>query len=153
MLAGLALGAVRPHGAAAQQGPYDSLADAHRAVASALDSARADHKLVLLDFGGNWCLDCLVLQRFFEEPGVESYLLEHYHLVDIDVGNFDRNRDISLQYDDPITGGVPAVVVLRPDGSVVATTKDGALESARNDTVKDILRYLRLWVSMSRARS
>ena len=41
--------------------PYDEGADADAAVAAAFARARAAHKRVLIDLGGNWCPDCLVL--------------------------------------------------------------------------------------------
>ncbi len=131
------------------QGPFRANADAHAEIAAALDSARGDRRLVLLDFGANWCLDCLVLERIFQLPDVRQYLDAHYHVVDIDVGQFDRNLDISQRYGNPIEGGVPAVVVLAPDGHSVADTRNGLLESARSATGKQVLGYLQRWVSVS----
>jgi protein disulfide-isomerase len=131
----------------AAEGPYDAAADAHEAIAAALRESRDDHKLVLLDFGANWCLDCLVLDRLFRDSTVAGYLGAHFRVVHVDVGRFDRNLDVSGAYGSPIEGGVPAVVVLSPGGDVVASTKDGALESARSATPAQILRFLQSWVA------
>ena len=127
--------------------PYDSTANAREDIAAALRAARADHKLVLLDFGANWCLDCLVLDRLFQDSTVAPYLRANFDVVRVDVGRFDRNLDVSKSYGSPIEGGVPAVVVLSPAGDVVATTKDGSLESARSATAPQILQVLRSWVT------
>ena len=40
---------------------YSDTADAHHDIAQALVTAQHEHKRVILDFGGNWCIDCQVL--------------------------------------------------------------------------------------------
>ena len=135
------------NGGSAVQNPYDENADPNADIAAALDSAKADSKLVLLDFGANWCPDCIVLATLFEDESVKPYLDEHYHVVHIDVGHWDRHLDVSDQYGKPIEKGIPAVVVLKPDGTIIATTKAGELANARTATAQDILAYLHQWVS------
>ena len=135
---------------AREAGPYDSTADAARDIAAALQASQNDHKLVLLDFGANWCLDCIVLDRLFQDPAVAAYLAANFRVVHVDVGRFDRNLEISKQYGSPIDSGVPAAVVLAPAGDVVATTKDGSLESARSMNAGQILHILQEWVARSR---
>lgn len=124
-------------------GPYDRKADAHSAVEGAIAQASSDHKLVLLDFGANWCVDCIVLDTLFHDGTVEPFLNQNFHLVRIDVGQWDHNLDIAKQYGDPIDSGIPAVVVLSPGGKILATTKDGALANARTSTAREILDYLK----------
>ncbi len=131
----------------AAEGPYDSTADAPHDIETALQTSRGDHKLVLLDFGANWCLDCLVLDRLFQDSTVAPFLASHFRVVHVDVGQFDRNLDVSDTYGSPIGKGVPAVVVLSPSGEVVASTKDGSLEAARNETAAQILQLLQTWAA------
>ncbi len=140
----LALGAYTP---ARAQGPYDQHADAHKDILTALTEARADGKLVLLDFGANWCLDCIVLSHLFEDKTVHPFLDDNFHVVSIDVGNWDRNLDVSQQYGSPIDNGIPAVVILTGSGDVIASTKSGALADARTATAREVLDYLKGWVA------
>jgi len=140
----LALGAYTP---ARAQGPYDQHADAHKDILTALTEARADGKLVLLDFGANWCLDCIVLSHLFEDKTVHPFLDDNFHVVSIDVGNLDRNLDVSQQYGSPIDNGIPAVVILTGSGDVIASTKSGALADARTATAREVLDYLKGWVA------
>jgi thioredoxin 1 len=133
--------------AARAQGPYNSAADARKDIEAVLSQARADKKLVLLDFGANWCLDCVVLSRLFEDETVRPFLRDNFHVVSIDVGQWDRNLDVSRRYGSPIDSGIPAVVVLAPDGRIIASTKNGALADARTATAKEILDYLKNWVA------
>jgi thioredoxin 1 len=148
-LAALALlgGASAP---ATAQRLYDPSVNAAAAIDSALAAAKVDGKLVLLDFGADWCLDCVVLDRLFHDPFVQRYLADRYHVVRIDVGQFDRNLDISRRYGDPIKGGVPAAVVLTGSGRLLVSTTDGALESARAMNAAEILRLLEGWAASGR---
>ncbi len=130
-------------------GPYNPNATPEADIAAALSTARSEHKLVLLDFGANWCPDCIVLDKLFQDPQVNPYLKQHFVLVNIDVGNFDHHLDISQKYGDPISGGIPAEVVLNADGKMLASTKNGALADARNATAGQILKYLEDWEALS----
>ena len=134
----------------AGQGDYDPRRKPRVDIASALTQARQDKKLVLLDFGADWCLDCVVLSSIFRDRTVAPYLAQHFHVVKIDIGEWNRNLDVSKEYGDPIKKGVPAVVVLSPLGSTVASTRDGALSTARNAKPADVLKLLKSWVAKAR---
>src|SRR3974390_1295894 len=47
---------------------YPAPEQAKSDLARALKTAAATHKRVLLDFGGNWCPDCQVLDIYFHDP-------------------------------------------------------------------------------------
>lgn len=141
----VAVGAYTP---ARAQGPYDRHADAHKDIQTALAEAQTDGKLVLLDFGANWCLDCIVLSHLYDDQTVRPFLDDNFHLVSIDVGNWDRNLDVSQRYGSPIDGGIPALVILTGSGEVVASTKNGALADARTATAREVLGYLKGWVAL-----
>jgi len=126
---------------------YDPTANASTAVDSALALARVDHKRVLLEFGADWCLDCWVLDRLFHQPAVYPYLRSHYHVVKVDVGQFDRNLKLVAKYGNAIQGGVPALVVLTPTGQRVVATSNGEVEAAHNLTAPAVLRLLQTWAT------
>ena len=124
---------------------YDPRANANAAITQALTQATADHKRVLLDFGADWCPDCQVLAQLFEDPQVKPYLDANYHVVRIDVGQWDNNLDIAKRYGDPIAKGIPAVVILDPDGQTISSTGGGELANARTATAGEILSMLKQW--------
>jgi thiol:disulfide interchange protein len=127
--------------------PYNKNAVPAADIANALAQSKNDGKLVLLDFGANWCPDCLVLTTLFEDPAVKPFLAENYHVVRIDIGMGDKNLDVSQKYGNPIEKGIPAVVVLTPNGEIIATTKDGSLANARTATAQEILGLLKTWLA------
>lgn len=125
--------------------PYDDKADVPRDLAAALNTAKRDGRLVLLDFGANWCPDCRALGALFNDPKVKPFLDAHYILVPIDVGRWNKNMDLSKQYGEPTKAGIPAVVILGGDGRQHTSTGDGALANARTATPEQVLALLRLW--------
>jgi thiol:disulfide interchange protein len=100
--------------------PYDEHANADAAVAAAFERAKMSHKRVLIDLGGNWCVDCVVLANFLKLPEMQRFMAAHYEMVAVDVGRFDRNQQIPSRFG--ITGrlkGVPALLIATPDGKLV----------------------------------
>ena len=128
-------------------GPYDESRDPRADIAVALEIAAAQGKLVLLDFGANWCPDCLVLDELYSDPAVAALLDEHYVLVTIDVGEFDRNMDLSAEYNGAADVGIPALVVLDADGTILGDTHQGEFASASTFQPDDVLEYLNPFVS------
>jgi thiol:disulfide interchange protein len=125
---------------------YDKTADAKADIDAALALAKADGKRVLLDFGADWCPDCHVLAAYLNGTAGRTLVEPNFHVVSIDVGYWDHNLDIAGAYGNPIKIGIPAVVVLEPDGSFVGSSADGSLASASGMTEQQVLRYLARWV-------
>ena len=126
--------------------PYDEKADADAAVQSAFARAKAEHKRVLIDLGGNWCADCRILAGVMDLPEVQRFLDAHYVVVSVDVGRFNRNLQIPARFG--ITQrleGVPSVLVATPDGRLVDQGHIAALADARSMTPQAIADWLASW--------
>jgi len=80
---------------------------------------RPPTKRILLDFGGNWCGDCKVLDLYFHEPKNQTILESNFILVDVNVGRMDVNTDIAEKYQVPLSKGVPALAVLSDTGKLL----------------------------------
>ena len=114
-------------------------------IASALTASRRDGRPVLLDFGADWCPDCVVLDRLYHSAAASAVLDSKYHLVLVDVGQFDTNLRTAAEYIDLRRSGIPALVVLRPDGSIAYRSNDGAFANARTMTAGELVTFLRRW--------
>lgn len=114
-------------------------------IAAAIRRARAEHKRVLLDFGGNWCYDCHVLDLAFRHSSLTPLLDANYVVVEINVGDFDHNLDIARTYQVPLQKGVPALAVLDSDGRLLTSQQHGEFESARSLAPDDLVRFLNQW--------
>lgn len=122
--AGLAF-AIGAAAATAQAGPpypknhiYPAVESAQQDIHAALAEARREHKRVILDFGGDWCPDCQVLNIYFHQNPNAELMKKYFVLVDVNIGHMDQNIDIANRYGVPVKG-VPALAVLDPSGKVV----------------------------------
>jgi len=114
-------------------------------IRDALARAKAQHKRVILDFGGNWCGDCQVLDIYLHDPANKSLLEENFELVDVNIGRYDANQDIADHYGIPLKRGVPALVVLSADGKVLLAQRDGEFEKMRTLQSSDLTKFLNDW--------
>jgi thiol:disulfide interchange protein len=124
---------------------YDETADAHAQIRNALSTAAREHKRVILDFGGDWCGDCQVLDFYFRQQPNLALLNADYILVDIDIGHYDHNTDLATQYDVPLKRGVPALAVLDSRGHLLYSQKTGEFENMRNMNPNSVTTFLQQW--------
>jgi len=127
--------------------PYHA-GDAKAAIAAARVRAVKAHKRVLIDLGGNWCLDCRLLAGVMETPQMRPFVAKHFEVVTVDVGRFDQNMDIPASYG--IKGrlaGVPAVLIVDPKTNrLVNAGRETALADARAMTPQAVADWLAGWV-------
>jgi len=131
-----------------ERAPYDVNADASAAVDAAFARARKDGKRVLIDMGGNWCGDCIVLANVMQLPELKPFLAAHFEIVKVDIGRYDKNLQIPTRFgavDQLKKGGVPSIIIAEPDGTFVNRTDMSALEDARHMTPQAIADWLAQW--------
>ena len=128
--------------------PYDESADAKAAVAVARARAKKAHKLLLIDLGGNWCLDCRILAGTIDVPVLKAFVERHYEVVTVNIGRYDANMDIPVSYGvtDKLKGGVPALLVVDPrSGKLLDAGRISALEDARHMSPQGLADWLAQW--------
>ena len=127
--------------------PYDENADAGAAVAAARARAVRGHKRLLIDLGGNWCLDCRLLAGTIELPEVKAFVNRYFEVVTVDIGRFTKNAQIPARYG--ITkrlDGVPAVLIVDPrTDKLVNKGREFALSDARSMTPQALADWLAQW--------
>jgi thiol:disulfide interchange protein len=114
-------------------------------IKAALARASHEHKRVILDFGGNWCGDCHALDKYFHQEPNASLLKAHFILVDVNIGKFDRNKDIAKKFGVPLEKGVPALAVLDAKGNPLFSQKKGEFESMRSMATTSVTEFLNHW--------
>ncbi len=122
--------------------PYDESADAKAALKSTLASAQAAQVPVLVIFGANWCEDCRALDRTMSTPRNAQLISQSFKVVKIDIGNFDKNVEIADAYGNPTKQGIPAAILLAPDGHLVYATRAGELAQARRMSESGVYEFL-----------
>jgi thiol:disulfide interchange protein len=139
----LALVIAVPCHAQQRETPEQASAD----IAAALKTAAAQHRRVILDFGGDWCPDCRVLDGYFHDAANKPILDANYVLVHINVGHVDQNLDIAARYAIPLTKGVPALAVLDINGKLLYSQKTGEFEAMRHMESGAVTEFLQRWKS------
>ena len=122
-------------------GPEQAKAD----VAAGLKAAAASHKRVILDFGGNWCGDCKVLDIYLHDPANRPILEANYVLVHVNIGRMDQNQDIAERYQIPLAKGVPALAVLDEHGKLLYSQRTGEFEAMRRMEISSVTSFLLQW--------
>ena len=123
---------------------YPTVDAAEKDIHSALEQARRTHKRVILDFGGDWCGDCQVLNIYFHQSPNAELLEKNFVLVDVNVGHMDANLEIAHRYGVPVSTGVPALSVLDDHGKVLyAQTNEFA--DMRHMQPASVTEFLKKW--------
>jgi len=124
---------------------YSAEADPKADIASTLKQASVEHKRVILDFGGDWCGDCQVLDIYLHQsPNLELFD-KNFLLVHVDIGHFDKNLDIAEQYNIPLKKGVPALAVLDSNGKLLYSQQAAEFGDMRYMYANSVTDFLNRW--------
>jgi len=134
-----------PAARSAQPDIYPAPAQAKTDLAAALAASAASHKRIILDFGGNWCPDCHVLDRYFHDPANLPILDAGYILVHVNVGRLNENLDIAERYKIPLRKGVPALAVLDEHGELLYSQTGGEFQAMSGMRSADVGDFLLHW--------
>jgi thiol:disulfide interchange protein len=118
---------------------YSESANPATDISVAVARASREHKRILLDFGGNWCGDCQVLDIYYHQSPNAELLAKYFILVHVNIGHMDQNVDIARKYNVPITKGVPALAVLDSHGKLLYAEHQKEFEHATPSAITDFL--------------
>lgn len=122
---------------------YPEVGSAQADVRAAFQEAKKTHKRVLLDFGGDWCGDCQVLDIYFGQAENAELLAKYFVKVNVNIGRQDANLDIAKKYGVPVHG-VPALAVVDANGKVIVS-QDKEFSSMRNMQSSSVTDFLNKW--------
>ena len=130
---------------------FDPARDAKKDLEDAIHQAQANHKRILLDVGGEWCIWCHRLDSLFlQNKDLAEFLQKHYVVVKINVSKENMNRDFLSNY--PKVAGYPHLFVLDRNGKLLRSQDTGELEYPKNYPVKGhdkkkVFNFLRKWAA------
>ena len=97
-------------------------ADVKERMARALELADVDDIRVLINWGTNDCEPCKQFDLATTQPEVRKtrFAMDEYHVVNVDVGNLDKNLDLAKQYGVTLEKALlPMLTVLDDRGRVL----------------------------------
>jgi thiol:disulfide interchange protein len=146
----LAVAMLCAHAAFAETAKFDPARDAAADVAAAVAEARATHRRVLVDVGGEWCIWCHYLDAFFERD-TEARALRDRDYVAVKVNWSPENHNTAVLSHWPAIDGYPHLFVLDADGALVRSQSTEPLEEGRGYSHARMMAFLARYAAPSRA--
>ncbi len=115
-----------------EDGPYSDTADPQADYNTAAVLAKATNRNIMLIFGANWCPDCREFDQQLKSSPLKELIDTNYVTVKVNVGDFDENMDFVSDFDNPVSKGIPSIVITDSDKQVYFITKARELSSIRN---------------------
>jgi thioredoxin-related protein len=120
----------------------DAFADIHNAVAK----AKKEHKHVLLQIGGNWCVWCRRFNTLVTTDTVLKRVLDsNYVVVHVNYSKENKNPEVLKSLGYPQRFGYPVFVVLDSKGNCIHTQNSGYLEDGKGHSKAKVEEFLRQW--------
>jgi len=121
---------------------YSGYANASEQISEGLVVAKTENKLLLLQFGANWCGWCFKLQKKLEtDKAVRDVIKSHYIVVPIDAESLD-NAEIDVRYGTPTRYGLPVIVICDANGKMIAMERSSDLTSDGDYDSDKVLSFL-----------
>src|SRR5438105_4157458 len=108
---------------------YNPNADAVKEIAAAVKKAKAEHKFVLLQGGGNWCSWC---KRFSitvaNDAQLDSIVNADFVVYHLNYSEENKNEKLYAKYGYPQRFGFPVFIILDEKGNRIHTQNSEYLE-------------------------
>lgn len=131
--------AVKPH-------LYNPAADARADIAAAVKTASAQHKNILLQIGGNWCVWCLRFNDLVtKDADLNTYMNANYVVLHINWSPENKNEKLLASLGYPQRFGFPVFVILDDKGNRLHTQNSGYLEEGKGHSKAKVMEFFENW--------
>lgn len=123
----------------------DPTADLDKAIGVASKTGRN----ILLDVGGEWCIWCRRLDKFFHDnPDVSGFLHENYVTIKVNYSKENENKEFLSKY--PTIPGYPHIFILDGTGKLLHSQDTGKLETGDHHDHDKVLAFLKEWAPIKK---
>ena len=127
--------------------PYDEKVVDSLQLDEFIDLSISKGKQPVIIFGGNWCPDCRILEGTLAMPTIKKFLQQHYQVMHIDIGRYDRNMELMDHLNIESKKGVPRVVILDLEKNIVNSSTSSEWTTARDRKQQEIYNYFQKFLS------
>ena len=126
---------------------YNPSSDAKSDIKNIIKKAKAEHKYILLQGGGNWCTWCIEFHRFCKaDKQIDSIIDANYIWYHLNYSKENKNEDLFKKYDYPQRFGFPVFIILDENGNRIHTQNSEYLEDGKSSYDKNkIISFLNNW--------
>lgn len=126
--------------------PYNGEIYSESDIERFLDNSINKLKQPIIIFGGNWCPDCRILEGTLQLPTIKKYMIEHYEIMHVDVGRYDKNMNLISYFKIPKEEGVPRVLVFDNKKNILNMESTKEWTTARDRKQQEIFNYFQALV-------
>lgn len=124
---------------------YDPTRDPARDLAAAVERAGREHKRILLEVGGEWCIWCHILDEFLTSHAeLGKTLANDFVVVKVNFSKEQKNEAFLGRY--PKVAGYPHLFVLEADGTLLHSQDTGELEAGKSYDEAKLAAFFARWV-------
>ena len=127
--------------------PYDEKVVDSLQLDEFIDLSISKGKQPVVIFGGNWCPDCRILEGTLAMPTIKKFLQQHYQVMHIDIGRYDRNMELMDHLNIESKKGVPRVVILDLEKNILNSSTISEWTTARDRKQQEIYNYFQKFLS------
>jgi len=126
------------------QPSVDPLADVQQALGRADDGDR----LALVVLGANWCHDSRALASRLHRPPLAELIQQHYELVFVDVGFYEKGRAVVQQFGVAHYYATPTVLIIDPSSRALVNDEDRHIwGNAASIDMSSSVQYFERWAT------
>jgi len=120
---------------------------AEQEIAKATKEAKEQHKHVLIQIGGNWCIWCARFNDFITSDNkIDSVVKASYIVYHLNYSKENFNANVLAKYGYPQRFGFPVFLVLDADGKLIETQNSWYLEDGKKSYDRDkVIEFLTDW--------
>ena len=127
---------------------YDPARDAAKDIQQALAEAQRTNRHVLLEVGGEWCVWCHIMDKFFDtHQDLLSLRESNYVMVKVNFSGENKNEQVLSQY--PKIPGYPHLFVLDAQGKLLHSQSTAELEAGKSYNKRKFTQFLKKWAPTS----
>ena len=131
----------------AQEKLYHPDANAEKDISAAVKKAKAEHKYVLLQGGGNWCSWCIEFARFCKaDAKIDSVINAGFVWYHLNYSKENENKAVFAKYGYAQRFGFPAFIILNEKGERIHTQNSEYLEDGKKSyDQRKVQSFLEMW--------
>ncbi len=120
---------------------FDPTKNPSEDLKTAVKTATAENKRILLDVGGEWCIWCHRIDEFIEtNEDVKSALTSAFVILKVNYSKENKNEKFLGKF--PAIEGYPHFFVLENDGSLIVSQNTGDLEDGKSYSKEKFLEFV-----------
>lgn len=123
---------------------FDPKRDAAADLQAAIITAQKENKRIILDVGGEWCIWCVWMDKFFiNNPDLTKLRDENFVWLKINMSEENENKELLSKY--PAIEGYPHLFILEKDGAFLHSQSTAVLEEKKTYNLQKFTEFLTKW--------